>query len=426
MKQNWALVFTTIACLCSQPLLADTAFPWLAKITQHPNVSVARGAIDSQQWYIKELQAERGLDVDISTTGDVPILADLEDDFTRASDSDPYLDIVLTGSYVLYDFDQSELSINAEKDSYEVKKLEYLTAVEKELNNLLGLVVDNQKVQAQIAALKSAQPELETIKQQLTIRYEAGLGTLTEVRQIQVQMLDLASQIILLDNRLQSLQLTAEEQYELSSEQLVGIWHDVKHILSSERDYYATGRSDQLSELKIQSLLHRQASVKAEAMPVLHGELNATLFDVTRSFNNHKLSGQLRLQMPVFDSGHRDARIGSLQHAMTTELDLKRQLQRQRQFQLNEISRQMADLQARTEAAKDKLDNQQIQLQSLQQALGKTSNDINGIANYMVQIVTSRSELSGLEAEGQLNQLQKLLVQEQLLNSLDLAMTDLL
>jgi len=401
-------------------------YAWLRNIASHPNISVAKGVIQTQQWRIKEMQAERGFDIDVSTTGDVPIVSDLQDDFTRASDNDPYLDIVVSGSYILYDFEQAQQKINAEKSSYEVRKLEYLTAIEEELHRLLGLVTDNQKVLEQLAALKMAQPQLLKIQQQLETRYEAGLGTLTEVRQIHVQLLDLHSQITLLENRLQSLQLTAEEQYELSSEELVVIWHDIKHVLTVHRDLDYGGRSAQLSELKIQSLMHHQASVRAEAMPVLQGELNATLYDVTRSFDNYQLSGQLRLKMPVFDSGYRDARIGSLQHAMTTELDMKRQLQRQKQFQLNEIARQDADLRARLSIIEDKLNNQVLQLNALQQALGKTGNDINGVGNYMNQIATSRTELAGLKADANLNALQKLLVTEQLLASLDIELTDLL
>lgn len=404
---------------------ADEKFDWLERVSNHPNVVVARGNIEAKHWRIKELQAKHGFDIDIITNGDVPIFEQFEVGFSRANESKPYLDIAVKGSYTLYDFGQAQEAINSEISSYEVSKLEYSTAFEKELHSLLTLTLENEKIQGRLIAIKNAIPQLEQIKQQSEMRYESGLGTLTEIRQIQIQLLDLKSQLILLENRLEALLVLAKEQYELNADELLLVLRDIRPVFEINQLASNGIRTSQLSELKVKALLHRQASVEAEAMPVLQGEINLTLYDATRSFNNHELAGQLRLQMPVFDSGYRDARIGSLNHALSNEIEIKHQLLRQQQYQLNDIARQQTDLLSRKQFAQEKLQNELLQLQSLQQTQGKTSNDINGISNLINQIVSTRTEIAGLNADIQINILQKLLVAEQLLNVLALDLSDI-
>ena len=415
-----------LACLLSGTALAQDSFSWLPNLLGHPNVAVMRGDIDTQFWQVKELQAQLGPEIEVTSQGDVPILSNFSSEFSRDSDSNPYLDIVVSGTYTLYDFGQSQQNIEAEERTYEVKQIEYVAAVENEASRLLTLAIEYQKLLQQLTILKSANPELLVLKQQLEQRYQAGLGTLPEVRQIQVQMLDMESQVTLLENRLQALQLTVEEQYELSSEQLVAVWHDVKGLLTTSVETLEAQRTMSLSQMKRASLLHKQLAVKAQAMPTVLGELNATIYDVTRSFDNHKLAGQLRLKMPVYDSGYRDARVAKLQQAMLSEMEANRQILRQKQFTLNEHLRQSADIQASQQLTQEKLDNLQVQYQSLQQSIGKTSNDISGLGSYISQIVGAQSELAGLQAQQMINILERLLTNEQLLHRLGIAEQDML
>ncbi|MCP4880800.1 MAG: TolC family protein [Gammaproteobacteria bacterium] len=408
------------------PVLASTEYAWVNNLLNHPNVVVKKGAIEEQYWRIQELEALRGFDVEISGVGDVPLLSNFQDDFTRDSKGQMYLDLVMSGNYTLYDFGYAQNNIDAEALLHNVKRLQLVAAAEKELNVLLTLVIGNQELMQKLAHLKAAAPELQSLKEQLTVRYEAGLGTLTDIRRVQIQLLELESNITLLENSLNQIQLTVVEQYALSSEDLVAIWHDTKYVLKASHDNVAAQRSKYLSELKVQSLMFQQASVRAQTMPSVEGALETRLYDVTRSLGNYKLSGQVKLKMPIYDNGYSEARVAKLNQATLSEVEASHQLQRQKQNQLSLTQRQQVDVETRTLAANEKLDNLAKQLHSLKQALGNTSSDVNGVGSLVNEIATTQVEKAGLQADAQRNNLEKLLITEQLLEKLAIDVEDYL
>jgi outer membrane protein TolC len=420
--------FTTIPLLLvlASSVVSGAEYAWVGKLLNHPNVVVKKGVIEEQFWRIKEFEALRGFDVEISGVGDIPLLSNFQDDFTRDSEGQAYLDLVMSGNYTLYDFGYAQNNIDAETLLHKVKRLELVTAAEQELNALLTLVISNQELMQKLSHLKAAEPELLSLKKQLTVRYEAGLGTLTDIRRVQIQLLEMASNIALLENNLHQIQLTVAEQYALSSEDLVVIWHDTKHVLMASHENAVARRSQHLSELKVQSLMLQQASVRAQTMPSVVGALETTLYDVTHSLNNYKLSGQIKLKMPIYDSGYSEARVAKLNQASLSEIEASHQLQRQKQNQLSLTQRQQIDINTRKLAADEKLDNLTQQLNSLNQALGNTSGDVNGVGTLVNQIASTRVEMVGLQADAQRNSLEKLLITEQLLEQLAINVEDYL
>ena len=133
------------------PVLASTEYAWVNNLLNHPNVVVKKGAIEEQYWRIQELEALRGFDVEISGVGDVPLLSNFQDDFTRDSKGQMYLDLVMSGNYTLYDFGYAQNNIDAEALLHNVKRLQLVAAAEKELNVLLTLVIGNQELMQKLA-----------------------------------------------------------------------------------------------------------------------------------------------------------------------------------------------------------------------------------------------------------------------------------
>jgi outer membrane protein TolC len=356
--------------------------------------------------------------------GDIPIFSVFDVDFDRATNSQAYLDVVISGSYTLYDFGQAQETIDAEKALQNVARLELVSAAEEELSSLLIIALNHQETLDKLALAKITEPQLLKLKKQLISRFESGIGTITDVRRIQIQLLELASEIELLENNLLQTQLSAAEQYGLTDVQLITIQRDVALLLVGTQNTNIAQRSKSLSELKIQAIMHRQASTRAQSLPTMEGELTSTLYDVTRSFSNHNIGGQLKLKMPLYDSGYSKARIAKLQQASLSEVEANRQVLRYKQTQLNQLQREVINISTRQTATSEKLLNLRQQLTSLQLALGKTSNDINGVGSLINQVTNAQTQNVGLLADKLRNNLERLVITEQLLNKLSINIMD--
>jgi len=418
MKLSYFLITIPLMLPLANNGWADNKYPWVVNLLNHPNVEVKKGPIEEQFWRIQELEALRGFDVQFSSSGNLPLLGEFKDDFNRDSKGEMYLDLTMSGNYTLYDSGFAQNNIEAETLLLQIKRLELVDAVEQESNALLNLVISNQDLMRRLSHLKAAEPELESLKRQLTIRYEAGLGTLTDIRKIQIQLLEIASDISLLENSLNQIRLTATEQYALSSGDLEAIWHDTEYLFAEVYEDSMAQRSENLSQLKIQSLMFQQASVKAQTMPSLVGTLETKLYDVTRGLSNYKLSGQINLKMPLYDSGYSDARLARLNQASLTEVEANHQLQRQKENQLSQNQRQQEDIKTQKLVAIDKLENLSQQLNSLNKAIGNTSSNVNGVAALVEEIARTQAEMTSLNAEAKRNKLERLLIMEQLLDRL--------
>jgi outer membrane protein TolC len=425
-KDRFFVNFKIFFCilLLSNNVFAGLQYEWFKNVLQHPNVIIKKAAIEEQYWQIEELIAQKGFDVGISTVGDIPIFSVFDVDFDRATNSQAYLDVVISGSYTLYDFGQAQETIDAEKALQNVARLELVSAAEEELSSLLIIALNHQETLDKLALAKITEPQLLKLKKQLISRFESGIGTITDVRRIQIQLLELASEIELLENNLLQTQLSAAEQYGLTDVQLITIQRDVALLLVGTQNTNIAQRSKSLSELKIQAIMHRQASTRAQSLPTMEGELTSTLYDVTRSFSNHNIGGQLKLKMPLYDSGYSKARIAKLQQASLSEVEANRQVLRYKQTQLNQLQREVINISTRQTATSEKLLNLRQQLTSLQLALGKTSNDINGVGSLINQVTNAQTQNVGLLADKLRNNLERLVITEQLLNKLSINIMD--
>jgi hypothetical protein len=122
--------------------------------------------------------------------------------------------------------------------------------------------------------------------------------------------------------------------------------------------------------------------------------------------------------MPLYDSGYSDARLARLNQASLTEVEANHQLQRQKESQLSQNQRQQEDIKTQKLVAIDKLENLSQQLNSLNQAIGNTSSNVNGVAALVDEIARTQAEMTSLNADAKRNKLERLLIMEQLLDRL--------
>ncbi len=416
------LILTAIMTMAVSSTVAHADTDWIPAVLDHPSLRVQHSAIEKQQWKILELQAEQGFDFDITSQGHLPILENFDTGFSRVASQNAYLDLVFSASQTLYDFGASDALIEAERVLQGRAKLAFVSSFEHQTHSLFSLVVQYQKAQQTVAVVDDAQAHISLVKNDLLRRFEAGLGTLGDIRRTQLSQIDLETQLIQLFNKMDEIEHIITSDYGLSVSQLLPIWQalEPQFKLVDQLDE-ASLRSSAISRDAQQSLRHQRNSIMAQKQPKLVLDVNTTLYDVTRSLSNYRVAGEFRLTFPAFDSGYRDAKMASISHGILTESQTFDQLLQQKKLDLNTNTSQLDDLALRQNEGTKKHNNLSQQLANAKLALGVTSNDHAGLANLHTQIASAKIALVGITSDMQQLALDRLLLSEQIIQQFNVS-----
>ena len=395
---------------------------WEISVQQHPNLLVGKNLAQQQQWKVLELESEQGFDIGISTNANAPILESFDSDFTRVSASDPYLDLVMSATHTLYDFGQSESLIDVERQRFIRSKINYLQKFENQSHNLFTLIFERQKTLRTIKESNYSIQQLSEIEQQMSRRFEAGIGTIGEIRRSQLRILNTESKVLMLDNKMEEVDFTLANEYNLEPSQLTEILDTLDNAYAASISLDPNRlRSTEMSLLEQKALRYQLKSIAAQSLPKFDSELNATLYDVTRSSSNYQLKSQIRIKLPAYDSGYRDTKAASTRHALLSEQDTYNQLlqKKTRDYQTN--LRKDRDLTSRLEEAEVRQSNLAMQLKSARQALGVTGSDLSGLSTLYQNISDAEISMINITFDKKQLHLDQLLLTEQLLTVLNVA-----
>jgi outer membrane protein TolC len=393
---------------------------WETLVQQHPNLLVEKNLAQQQQWKVLELTSEQGFDIGISTNANVPIVENFESDFTRVAADDPYLDLVVSATHTLYDFGQSESLIDVERQRFIKSKINYFQAFEDQSHNLFTLVFDRQKTLRVIKESNYSIQQLSEIEDQMSRRFEAGIGTIGEIRRSQLRTLNIESKLLMLANKMEELDITLSNEYNVEPAQLTEILEalDRAYLVEISLDPNLL-RSTEMNLHEQKALRFQLKNITSQSFPKFDSELNATLYDITRSARNYQLKGQIRIKLPVYDSGYRDAKTASIRHALLSEKDTYNQLlqKKTRDYQTN--LRKKRDLTSRLEEAEERQSNLAMQLKAARLALGVTGSDLSGLSVIYQDISDTEISIINITFDQQQLHLNQLLLTEQLLTALN-------
>ena len=247
-------------------------------------------------------------------------------------------------------------------------------------------------------------------------RFEAGLGTLADIRRTQLSQIDLETQITQLQNKVSAVENIVSSDYGLAIGSVVREWNNIEPQLQLTDSIAALNlRSSAISQGAQTSLRHQRSSIAAQKKPKLMVDVNTTLYDVTRGMSNYRVAGEFRLTFPAFDSGYRSAKMASISHAITAEQQTLEQLVQQKSLDLKTSKRQLDDLQLRQQEGMKKHNNLSLQLENMKLALGQTANDHAGLANLHTQMASAQIDLVSITSDMQQLLLDRVLLSEQII-----------
>lgn len=400
--------------VASSPVSANN--DWVAAVLDHPSLRVQHSAIEAQHWKILELEAEQGFDFDIRSSAHLPIAEHFDNSFNRLATYDPYLDLVFSASQTVYDFGEADALIDAERALQTKARLAFANGFEQQTHSLFSLIIQHQKAQQTLLIVTVAQADIGLVQADLVRRFEAGLGTLADIRRTQLSQIDLETQVTQLVNKMDAVEHVISSEYGLTVDALIKTWHTTEPLLqlTTQLDPFNL-RSSAISQGTQTSLRHQRNSIAAQKNPKLIVDINTTLYDVTRNINNYRVAGELRLTFPAFDSGYRSAKMASISHAIAAERRALEQVVQQKALELKASKRQLDDLELRQQEAMQKHNNLSLQLTNMKLALGKTANDHAGLASLHTQIASAQIDLVSINSDMQQLLLDRVLLSEQII-----------
>jgi outer membrane protein TolC len=407
------MVFITLTT-SSTTTFADSG--WVSAVLNHPNLRVPYSNIETQQWKILEREAEKGFDLDISSSAHLPLIENFDSSFTRAAKHNPYLDLVINASKTVYDFGEADALIDSERAHQTRARLVFANDFEKQTHDLFSLIIQYKKANQALSLIQTAQDNIELVQRDLTRRFESGLGTITDIRHTQLNQIDLETQATQMLNKINEVEHIIINNYGLDTANLVNIWDGIqpqfKRITHIEQQKL---RSSAISHGAKESLRHQRDSIDAQKKPKLSLDVKATLYDVTRSISNYQMTGALRLNFSAFDSGYRSAKMASISHSITAEQRALEQLIQQKSLALKKNERQLNDLELQHEEGVKKEANLNLQLKNMKLALGSTGNDHAGLAKLYIQIVATQMDLIDITSSTSQLSLDQVLLSEQII-----------
>jgi len=354
-----------------------------SSVSNHPNVVEKANEVKLKGMDVEQIIAENGLKVNLSTRSKLPLLYNVDDNdnVTRASSLDKtYFDGVITFEKNLYDFGVVENKINAERLREKGLNLEYLEVFEKTLQKLLNTVNDVSRANAVFDHLESHIVLVNESIDKIKLRFSSGIGTLMEVRQAQLLLLDLETQAQNLYKERNSSLTILREEFDISAADLSvievvitqfidGLELNDQNLSSVIYKAIEYNRSKEIINAEKYALESSLDGLQSEIMPQINMSATAIIYDVAHGLSEYELYGGVTLTMPLFDSGLSNAKKSNMLHKLKIQNDVIDALNQNKSLALNKLIKNYQDLQIEFDNMQQKQVNLTEKLSQLEQRM---------------------------------------------------------
>ena len=354
-----------------------------SSVSNHPNVVEKANEVKLKGMDVEQIIAENGLKVNLSTRSKLPLLYNVDDNdnATRASSLDKtYFDGVITFEKNLYDFGVVENKINAERLREKGLNLEYLEVFEKTLQKLLNTVNDVSRANAVFDHLESHIVLVNESIDKIKLRFSSGIGTLMEVRQAQLLLLDLETQAQNLYKERNSSLTILREEFDISAADLSvievvitqfidGLELNDQNLSSVIYKAIEYNRSKEIINAEKYALESSLDGLQSEIMPQINMSATAIIYDVAHGLSEYELYGGVTLTMPLFDSGLSNAKKSNMLHKLKIQNDVIDALNQNKSLALNKLIKNYQDLQIEFDNMQQKQVNLTEKLSQLEQRM---------------------------------------------------------
>jgi len=375
-----SIIFTLIA-LTTTLSIANTVELSLVSfsVSNHPRVVEKANEITLKGISVDQILAEDGFKIHLSTKSKLPISYSLDVNKTRADDLDrDFLDGVVTLSKNLYDFGVVDYKVSAEKYRKKALELEYFQAFEITLQKLLNTVNDVSRVTSILTSLELSIATVKSSIDKIRLRFTSGIGTVMDVRQAQLLLLDLETEAQNLREERTTKLVILRDEFSISSDDLGIVNRAIaqfeRKLFNSKQNMHSVinnaityQRSKQAIDLEKSALSSQIKSLKSENMPQLSVSVTGITYDITRGLGEYELYGGVNLTMPLFDSGLSNVKQRGLTYRIKVQNDIMNSLDQDKSLEINKLRNKYQNLQIKNNSAEQRHQNLAEKFKQIQQ-----------------------------------------------------------
>ena len=406
----------------------------LNRVESHPAVVEKKNQALLKGLRIRELVAEDGLQINLSTKSKLSIIGEYGDSAQRVSDRDrSYIDGVVTAQKTLYDFGATEFGINSEISREKAAQLEYVGTYEQTMQTLLSLAVEVARLDHLIASLGQTISTARDAIADLELRFSSGVGTLVDVRKAQLLLLDLETEKENLQ-RERSLKMSAlEQEFDLAAadqpllqQTLARLFDTIDRTeggsesLLMKRRVNSPRSTDRIN-LEKAAIRYEIKSLKAEKYPQLTGSLTGVLYDVTRGPGEYELYGGINVAVPLYDSGLRNSRELSLHHQLQLQDDSLVVLKNRKRLDALDLDKRYQQLSLQYRTAREKSENLRERLSQITHKITMTGEGLLPKLQTTIELDNAERAISAYPHQLRSLTIDHLVLNEQLLDRMSIA-----
>ena len=419
---GFAFSVTTVA---ETPISSRAASAALVEIVSNSASIVRyRNEVLVADWRVKQRVAEDAPQVSFSTSGKFPLTDNIESVRDRVSDADRrYLDGILRVSKSMYDWGRNESLVQAEEFRRRSALQLYEMTFEREFAKLLVLVIDHLKVSEQLRLLNTDAEFLGQTTSAVRQRYEAGAGSLDDVRRLELRRLDLDRDREQAENLKVKIEDTVKKVFKVdvtklqpSVLEIIKIFPNPKAVELNPTQLMVAANSS----FEQRALDFEIESILSDKRPSVTGTVTSRLFNLTTDpLAEYEVYGGIEVDFPVFDGGARDARVQGLNtQKIVTRSELREELDRVDEGWF-ELTAEQQNKETMIQQEEQRLATLRLRIDSLKKRLEAVQVTIVDLADVELSRTQSIRSLKGMEWDLVRIAVQKIDAADKLLAHLD-------
>lgn len=379
----------------------------LVRVEEHPAVVEKKNQALLKGLRIREMVAEEGLQINLSTKSKLSLMDRFSDNQYRITDQDrSYIDGVVTAQKTLYDFGASGFRISSEKSREKAAQLEYAEVYEQTMQTLLSLVADLARIDQLLSAIDPTIKSAKTSIADLELRFSSGVGTVVDVRRAQLLLLDLETERKNLEREKSSKISALQNEFNVSSgdypllnntlEQLIarveGVDGGAESMLNSQQ--VVSRRSLNRINQEKAAIRHEIQSLQAAEYPQLNGTLTGVLYDVTRGVDEYEFYGGVNVTMSLFDSGLSSSKEQSLRHQLKLQDDALVVLENRKRLDALDLSKRYQQLALQYQASQERAENLRERLSQVTRKIAMTGEGLLSRLQTTIELAEAERTIS--------------------------------
>jgi len=299
-------------------------------VDQHVSVAKMRADASAASSRVRSVEISGSPTLEFTSAGRFPIDSELGSARSRVSESDEtFLDGIFTVRIPLFDFGKRDASRASEDFRFKAISEKIYGLRQRLAAELLGSAAEYLQYESEKALILKV---VELIQEGIRVerrRYEGGTGSLTDLRSLEIRLVEIESELARKKFQATMLIDRVEQDFSISLPEFADVSSTFIEALEVPREIFKPSASSDLASLVNQRMALVSSRLKAERqnLPEVNGLVTTTFYDMDVAFGEqYEIVGGLQASMPLFDGGAKDNEVEILDaqiRAVDAEIEKK-------------------------------------------------------------------------------------------------------